>query len=67
MDEPWISVTFVIVIVLGGLQGAYFVPTDRKLAAMAEKELADGATTLSRRLPAPGAARGRDGRPRRAA
>ena len=36
-----------IVIVLGGLQGAYFVPTDRKLAAMAEKELAGGATTLS--------------------
>jgi predicted Zn-dependent protease len=33
--------------VLGGLLGGYFVPTDRKLAAMAEKELAGGATTLS--------------------
>jgi hypothetical protein len=47
MDEPWIGITFAIAIVLGGLQGAYFIPTDKKLAAMAEKELADGATTLS--------------------
>jgi uncharacterized membrane protein len=47
MGDPWISATFVIVIVLGGLQGAYFIPTDRKLAALAEKELATGATTLS--------------------
>jgi hypothetical protein len=47
MDEPWLGITFVIAIVLGGLQGAYFTPTDRKLSAMAEKELADGATTLS--------------------
>ena len=47
MDEPWIGITFAIAIVLGGLQGAYFVPTDKKLAAMAEKELADGATSLS--------------------
>jgi uncharacterized membrane protein len=47
MSEPWIGITFVIAIVLGGLQGAYFVPTDKKLAALAEKELAGGATTLS--------------------
>jgi uncharacterized membrane protein len=47
MDEPWIGITFAIAIVIGGLQGAYFGPTDRKLAAMAEKELAGGATTLS--------------------
>ena len=47
MGDPWISATFVIVIVLGGLQGSYFIPTDRRLAAMAEKELAAGATTLS--------------------
>jgi hypothetical protein len=39
MDEPWLGISFAIAIVLGGLQGAYFVPTDR--------ELADGATTLS--------------------
>lgn len=47
MDEPWVGITFLIVIVLGALQGAYFVPTDKKLAALAEKELAAGATTLS--------------------
>ena len=29
------------------MQGSYFIPTDKKLAAMAEKELADGATALS--------------------
>ena len=45
--DPWISGTFVIVIALGALQGAYFTRTDRRLAAMAEKELAAGATTLS--------------------
>ena len=47
MGEAWLGITFAIAIVLGALQGAYFIPTDRKLAAMAEKELADGATTLS--------------------
>ena len=47
MSDPWIGATFAIVIVLGGLQGSYFIPTDKKLAAMAEKELAAGATTLS--------------------
>jgi uncharacterized membrane protein len=35
----WISATFLIVIVLGGINGAYFVPTDRKLAVQAQKEL----------------------------
>src|SRR4051794_1422755 len=38
----WISATFAIVIVIGALNGAYFVPTDRKLAAMAERELEGG-------------------------
>jgi hypothetical protein len=47
MGEAWLGITFAIAIVLGGLQGAYFIPTDRKLAALAEKELADGATELS--------------------
>jgi Predicted integral membrane protein (DUF2269) len=47
MGEAWLGITFAIAIVLGGLQGAYFVPTDKKLAALAEKELAGGATTLS--------------------
>ena len=47
MDQPWVGGTLLIAIILGGLQGSYFVPTDKKLAAMAEKELAAGATTLS--------------------
>ncbi len=47
ISELWVSLTFVIVLVLGGLQGSYFIPTDKKLAAMAERELAGGATTLS--------------------
>jgi uncharacterized membrane protein len=38
----WISATFAIVLVLGGLNGAYFIPTDRRLAAMAERDLAAG-------------------------
>ncbi len=38
----WISATFLIVIVLGALNGAYFIPADRRLAAQAERELADG-------------------------
>jgi uncharacterized membrane protein len=46
-SDAWISATFVLVIALGALQGAYFIRTDRRLAAMAEKELAAGATTLS--------------------
>jgi uncharacterized membrane protein len=38
----WISATFLIALVLGGLNGAYFIPTDRRLAAQAERELAAG-------------------------
>jgi uncharacterized membrane protein len=40
--DAWISITFVIVIALGGLLGGYFIPTDRKLAVQVEKELAAG-------------------------
>jgi uncharacterized membrane protein len=47
LDQPWVGATILIAIILGGLQGGYFVPTDKKLAALAEKELATGATTLS--------------------
>jgi len=46
----WISASFLILIVLGGLIGGYFVPADRKLGAMVERELADagpGAVRLS--------------------
>ena len=35
----WISATFLIAIVLGGMQGAYFVPTDRRLAVQAQREI----------------------------
>lgn len=38
----WISATLLIVIVLGALNGAYFIPADRKLEAMAERDLAAG-------------------------
>ena len=44
---PWISAAFVIVIIIGGLQGAYFQKTDRQLAKLAQDELASGATKLS--------------------
>jgi len=40
MSSFWISATLLIAIALGGLIGAYFVPTDRKLAALAEREVA---------------------------
>ena len=46
----WISASFAIVIALGGLIGAYFIPTDRRLAPMVERELAaagEGEATLS--------------------
>jgi uncharacterized membrane protein len=36
----WISATFVIAIALGALNGAYFIPTDRRLAPMVEAEIA---------------------------
>jgi len=35
----WISATLLIAIVLGGLNGAYFIPADRRLAAQAQLEL----------------------------
>jgi uncharacterized membrane protein len=46
----WLSAAFAIVIVLGGLIGAYFIPTDRKLGAMVAREIAaagDGEVVLS--------------------
>lgn len=48
--DAWVSATLAIVVVLGGLMGAYFIPTDRRLAAMAESEIAaagDGEPVLS--------------------
>jgi hypothetical protein len=46
----WISATFVIVLLIGGILGGYFIPTDRRLEAMAAKEIAaagDGPVTMS--------------------
>jgi uncharacterized membrane protein len=40
----WLSGTMTIVIVLGGLIGAYFIPTDRRLAAMIQGEIAAAGT-----------------------
>jgi uncharacterized membrane protein len=39
--DMWISASFLIVIVLGGLLGAYFIPTDRRLFAQVTKDLAE--------------------------
>jgi uncharacterized membrane protein len=35
LGDAWISATFAIVIVLGGILGGYFMPTERKLKEMA--------------------------------
>src|SRR3954462_13111929 len=48
--EGWLSGAFAILIVLGALLGAYFIPTDRRLGAMVEAEIAaagEGDVTLS--------------------
>jgi len=45
--DAWVSATFLILIVLGGLLGGYFVPTDRRLAEMAERDLAGGTGEMS--------------------
>jgi uncharacterized membrane protein len=42
MGDAWISITLLIAIVLGGLLGAYFIPTDRRLFAQITKDLAAG-------------------------
>ena len=40
LGDFWLSGTLTIVIVIGGLLGAYFIPADRKLAPMVEAEIA---------------------------
>jgi uncharacterized membrane protein len=42
LGDAWISITLLIAIVLGGLLGGYFIPTDRKLYDQVTKELAAG-------------------------
>jgi hypothetical protein len=49
-SQFWVSAALVIIVVIGGLLGAYFIPTDRRLGPMVESELAafgDREVTLS--------------------
>jgi hypothetical protein len=39
-SDFWISATFLIAIILGGLNGAYFIPRENKLAEQVEREIA---------------------------
>ena len=50
LGDAWISATLAIVIVLGGIIGAYFIPTDKKLIEIAKRDIAaagDGPVTMS--------------------
>ena len=38
LGDPWISVTFAILIILFALMGAVLVPTDKRLAELAEQD-----------------------------
>ncbi|HEX5619089.1 MAG TPA: DUF2269 family protein [Solirubrobacteraceae bacterium] len=40
-SDFWISATFLIALILGGLNGAYFIPSDRRLAPLVERDLAE--------------------------
>ena len=42
LGDPWTSATFAILIVIGGLAGAVIAPTEKKLLALAQRELKDG-------------------------
>lgn len=44
LGQFWLSATIAIVIVIGGLNGAYFIPIDRRLAAMADADVAAAGT-----------------------
>ena len=46
-SEVWVSVPLLILIVIGGLGGAYFAPRERKLAELARRDLGQGGGTLS--------------------
>jgi uncharacterized membrane protein len=49
-SQFWISATLAIVLVIGGLLGGYFIPADRRLAPMAERDIAssgDGEVVMS--------------------
>jgi uncharacterized membrane protein len=40
LGDFWLSATFAILIVLGGLTGAYFIPTEKRMQALAERDVA---------------------------
>jgi uncharacterized membrane protein len=46
-SEVWVSVPLVILVLIGGLGGMFFAPSDRKLAALATRDLAAGGGELS--------------------
>jgi uncharacterized membrane protein len=46
-SEVWVSVPLVILIVIGGIGGAFMSPNERRLSALAERDLAGGAGELS--------------------
>jgi hypothetical protein len=41
-SDFWISATFLIALILGGLNGAYFIPGEKRLLAQVERELTRG-------------------------
>jgi uncharacterized membrane protein len=50
LGDAWISATFAIVIVIGGILGGYFIPADRRLGALVARDVqaaGDGPVTLS--------------------
>lgn len=47
LGSPWVGPTFAILIVLFGLVGAVFTPGERKLAELADRDLAGGTGQLS--------------------
>ena len=42
LGDGWISGTLAIAVILGGLNGAYFIPSDRRLGAMVTRKLEAG-------------------------
>jgi uncharacterized membrane protein len=40
LGDFWLSASLAIVLVIGGLLGAYFIPADRRLGPMIEREIA---------------------------
>ena len=49
-SEVWVSVPLLILIVIGGLGGAYFAPRERKLAELARRDLGGSGAGPQRRV-----------------